>query len=326
MLGFERLARRIDRFQRGRRPVAVPFAVLKKFGDDNGGTLAANLAFSAFTTVFPLLLLLVTISGIVFGHDRALRDRVLHSALTEFPVVGNQLGRNIHAIQRSSAPALAIALVFLVWSSTSLAQSGLFTMAQVWNLPGSARPGFVQRLGRSVAFLAALAVGIGVSSALVTVGQVAHGPALFVAVEAGALAVNVGQYALAFRVLTPHAVPTRRLWPGVVAGGAAWTVLQSVGGYLVAHSLKNQSAVYGTFAVTLGLLAWVYLATRVTVYAAELNTVLAHRLWPRSLVQPPLTAADKRSLELQIEMNTRRRDELVTVSFGPESDRPPPGA
>ncbi len=34
--------------------------------------------------------------------------------------------------------------------ATGLAQAGLFTMAQVWNLPGPARPGYVQRLGRAL--------------------------------------------------------------------------------------------------------------------------------------------------------------------------------
>jgi uncharacterized BrkB/YihY/UPF0761 family membrane protein len=69
-------------------------------------------------------------------------------------------------------------------------------------------------------------------------------------------------------------------------------VLQAVGAYLVHHDLRSDS-VYGIFATVLGLVAWIYLAAETAVYAAEINVVLARRLWPRAIVQPPLTEADR---------------------------------
>jgi len=68
-------------------------------------------------------------------------------------------------------------------------------------------------------------------------------------------------------------------------------VLQVLGSWLVHHYLHTDS-VYGVFGIVLGLLAWIYLAVQVTVYAAEINVVLSRRLWPRSIVQPPLTEAE----------------------------------
>ena len=44
------------------------------------------------------------------------------------------------------------------------------------------------------------------------------------------------------------------------------------------------------FAIVLGLLFWLYLGARLTLYAAEVNVVAARQLWPRSLLQPPLAA------------------------------------
>lgn len=70
----------------------------------------------------------------------------------------------------------------------------------------------------------------------------------------------------------------------------------------------------------LGLIAWLYLAVETTVYAAEINVVLARRLWPRAIVQPPLTEADRSSLALQALQNQRREEQHVEVSY---SDRPP---
>jgi uncharacterized BrkB/YihY/UPF0761 family membrane protein len=110
---------------------------------------------------------------------------------------------------------------------------------------------------------------------------------------AAAAAVNVGLFLLAFRVLTPRHIPTRQLLAGAVVAGVAWQVLQAVGGYLVGHYLRHTSQVYGVFAIVLGLLFWLYLGARLTLYAAEVNVVAARRLWPRSLLRPPFANADQ---------------------------------
>jgi uncharacterized BrkB/YihY/UPF0761 family membrane protein len=129
----------------------------------------------------------------------------------------------------------------------------------------------------------------------------------------------VGLFLATFRVLTPKGVPLRDLVPGAAAGGGAWTLLQVLGTYLVHHFLHSNS-VYGVFATVLGLMAWIYLAARVTVYAAEINVVITRRLWPRAIVQPPLTEADRASMALQALQNQRRPEQRVEVSF---TDREP---
>jgi virulence factor BrkB len=133
-----------------------------------------------------------------------------------------------------------------------------------------------------------------------------------------ACAANGGLYFGAFRILTPAGVRSRQLLPGAIAGGIAWTLLQAIGAYLVHHDLRSDS-VYGVFASVLGLLAWIYLGVQATVYAAEINVVVAWRLWPRALIQPPLTEADRTSMALQALQNQRRAEQQVEVTF---TDRP----
>jgi YihY family inner membrane protein len=293
--------------------------VIKKYGDDNGGVLAANMAFSAFVSVFPLLLILVTVLVQVAASSPALRADVLNAVGTQFPAIGSTLVGQISAMHRSSMISLIVGLLVLTWGVTGLAQAGLFTMEQVWNLPGPARPGFVQRLGRSMEFLGLLVVGLAISTLLA--GLVTYGPqSLAVRVLAQALAVlaNAGLYLAVFRVLTPKGVPTRDLVAGAITGGIAWTVLLAVGAYIVHRDLRTASA-YGIFATVLVLAAWIYLGVRVTVYAAEVNVVLTRRLWPRTIVQPPLVEADRASIALQALQNQRREEESVRVSF---TDRP----
>jgi YihY family inner membrane protein len=312
---IERAVRRVDAAQRRFTPTAFIFGVVKKYGDDNGGVLVANLAFSAFISLFPLLLVLVTILGLVAASDPAIRHDVLNAVAGQFPALGQQLTGNVHQLQRSSVVGLIVGLAGVAWGTTGLAQAGLFTMEQVWNLPGPARPGYVQRLGRAAEFIGLLGIGVVVTTLLAGLNAYGRNAAIFVVLtEVAAAAVNAGMYAAAFRVLTPKGVPTRKLLPGAVVGGIAWTVLQVLGTYLVQHFVHSGSA-YSIFATVLGLVAWINLVAQVTVYAAEVNVVLARRLWPRSIVQPPLTEADRASMALQALQNQRRAEQRVEVSF-----------
>ena len=312
----ERALRRVDEAQQRHKVSAFVFAVIKKFGDDNAGNLTVQLTYSMFVTVFPLLLLLVTILGIVLANDPSERQRVLNSAFGQFPVIGPQLAHNVSALKRNSLFGLVGGILGLVYGTTGLAQSGLYAMAQIWNVPSTERPGYLARMTRSLLFLAVLAVGLLISTALAGFGTFGrHNVWLGVLGELLAFVVNVALDLAAFRVLTPRQIPTRALIPGVIFGGAAWTVLQAVGGYVVGHDLKGASAVYGTFGFVLGLLAWINLGVQVTLYAAEINTVLHHRLWPRGMVQPPLTEADQRSLAFQVTENRRRPEQEVATRF-----------
>jgi YihY family inner membrane protein len=313
---IEKTMRRIDAAQQRFGPAALVFGVTKKFGDDNAGNLVSNLAFSAFLCVFPLLLILITVLNIVLAHYPSVHHSLLNSTLREFPVVGNTLGSNIHGLHRSSVIGLVVGVLGLLWGSTGLAQSGLFSMSQVWNLPGPDRPNYFSRLGRSFGFLVVLGLGIVVTTGLASFGTFGrHNIALGILAEALAVVVNVATYFGAFRVLTPKVVHSRQLVPGAILGGVLWTILQAVGGYLIGHDLKNDSVTYGVFAAVLGLVAWIYLGSELMIYAAELNTVLARRLWPRGMVQPPLTEADQRSLALQATQNQRRPEQKVSVHF-----------
>ena len=169
-------------------------------------------------------------------------------------------------------------------------------------------------------FLALLGGGVIVTTGLASLTTyLVKGFWLVVLTEVLTAAFNIGMYIGAFRVLTPKGVPTLTLMPGAITGGICWTVLQVLGTWLVHHFLHSDS-VYGVFATVLGLLAWIYLAVQVTVYAAEINVVLARRLWPRSIVQPPLTEADRASMALQALQNQRRPEQHVEVTF---DDRPP---
>jgi YihY family inner membrane protein len=318
----ERTIRRIDATQRRFTPTAFVFGVIKKYGDDNGGVLVSNLAYSAFISLFPLLLILFGVLGLIASHDPSFRESAVKNAVAkQIPLLGQTLTSNVNAdtLQRSSTIGLIVGLVVLIYGVTGLAQAGLFTMEQVWNLPGPARPGYLQRLGRAVLFLCLLGGGVIVTTGLATLSQRYKGFWFDLLIYVVTAAFGAGMYLGAFRALTPKGVPIRSLLSGAITGGILWTVLQVLGTWLVHRFLHSNSA-YGVFATVLGLLAWIYLATEITVYCAEINVVLNRRLWPRSIVQPPLTEADRASMALQALQNQRRPEQHIEVTF---DDRPP---
>ena len=309
---IERGLRRLDQAQQRHKPTAFVVGVVKKYGDDNGGTLASSVAHSAFVSVFPLLLILVTILGLIASSDPAVRADVLKAVANQFPQIGTELTKNVHALRRSSIIGLIVGFLGLTWGVTGLAQSGLFTMEQVWNLPGPARPEYVQRLGRAMLFLGVLGAGVIVTTGLTALGTFGHHLVVFVVLaDILAVVVNVGLYFISFRVLTPKGVPSQALVAGATVGGAGWTALQALGNYLVHHYLHSDT-VYGYFGTVLGLVTWLYFGVQLSVYAAEVNVVLSRHLWPRSIVQPPLTEADRSSMALQALQNQRRPEQQVT--------------
>jgi uncharacterized BrkB/YihY/UPF0761 family membrane protein len=323
----ERVARRLDAVQQRHTPAAFVVAVVKKFTDDNGGIMVAALAHSAFVSIFPLLLVFVTVLGLVAANDPALQAAVLTgkgAALAgishQFPIVGSQLTSNVHALRRSSMIGLIVGLLATVWGCTGLAQTGLFTMQQVWNLPGPARPGYFPRLGRCLLFLVVLGIGLVVTTGLTSLGVFTNQAAAWtVLFDTVAALTNGMMFLLVFRVLTPKGVPTSNLVWGAAAGGVAWMVMQALGNFLVGRYLHDDRSVYGVFATVLGLVAWVYFLVEITVYAAEINVVLTRRLWPRTIVQPPLTEADRAVMAAQALQNQRREEQHVEVTY---NDRP----
>jgi YihY family inner membrane protein len=316
----ERVIRKVDGAQQRSKPAAFVFGVIKKYGDDNGGVLVSNLAYSSFVSLFPLLLVLVTILTYTTAINPSFSTDVRSAVARQVPLLGQTLFENVHELKRATVIGLIVGLVGLIWGATGLAQAGLFTMEQVWNLPGPSRPGYVQRLGRAVLFLSLLGGGVIVTTALSSLlNYVPHlGIGSDILLWVVTAAFNAGMYFGAFRVLTPKGVPTHHLMRGAVVGGILWTLLQFLGLYLVHHFLHSDS-VYGVFGTVLGLLAWVYLAVEITVYSAEINVVLARGLWPRSIVQPPLTEADRSSMALQALQNQRRPEQHIEVTF---DDRP----
>jgi YihY family inner membrane protein len=280
----ERTVDGFDAYQQRHGFTAVPCAIIRKYSDDRAGRLAGQISHAAFLAVFPMVLVLLTLVGVVLDGHTAVQNDIINSALRQFPVLGSDLRNNVHQLSTANTLALIIGLVWLLYGSMRLSRSSQVMMAVVWDIDRDELPNFWRWLPRAAGFLVVLGVGFLAGGALVGLG--AFGRFGSFSAWIGlllSLVVNVLMYWGAFIVLVRIPRKERAVWPGAVIGGLGWTVLQFVGAQLVTHQLRHLSNLYGTFATILGLIWWIALGSMITVFAAEANVVLTRRLWPRSI-------------------------------------------
>jgi YihY family inner membrane protein len=325
---IERLLRAADGFQQRHSVLGFPFGVIKKYGDDQGGKKAALLAHYGFLSLFPLLLVFLTVLGYALHNNNQLRQEVIDTLARQFPVLGTQVEKSIATIQGSGV-ALAVGVLGTLWGGLGITQSFQDTMNDIWNVPRRARPNVWWRLARGLAALLLVAGEVVGATVLAQLGIA--GPGLLGRADllGGSLLLNLLLLLVMFQVLTGTRLRWRWLLPGAAVGAVGWSVLQTVGVQLVNHQLERANLLYGVFAVVLVLIGWLYLSTQLVLYAAEINVVLARRLWPRSLLQPPLTEPDREVLTALARTEERRPEQRVQVTFLPEADeggdQPPTG-
>jgi uncharacterized BrkB/YihY/UPF0761 family membrane protein len=307
----------VDRWQRRNRLAGPAYGVIKKFSDDRDNLLVVGLGWYGFTAIYPLLLVIITIFGFVGAES--LGQDVIHT-LHQFPVIGSDFnpapGRaNLHG----SVVGLIIGIAGLIYGAQGVTQVAQQAMAQVWNVPRVKLPGFLPRLIRSLVGLVVIGssflVSAFVGSLAVSSGRTSMARILLIA---GLALCNTTLYLLAFWTLTPKVASVKHFIPGAVVGGTGMTVLTTLGTGLIEHQLRNTTATYGAFASVIGVVAYLLLLGKLSIYAAELNPVLARRLWPRALPMMPPTAADDEVLKALAQEQQMRPDQRIGVGFAPD--------
>ncbi len=310
-----RPVRALDRIQQEHRALAIPLAVVKKFGDDQAGSLAALVAYYAFFSLFPLLLVMVTILAYVLQGNPSAQHSISSSVLSQFPIIGSDLGKNVHALH-GHVVALVIGLFTSLLAGLGVTQAAQNAFDRVWAVPFKDRPSFIHARLRGLGLLVslgALFIVATLASGLVSGGL--GGPLAKVAGIVVSLLLNLALFFAAFRLMTAASVETRCLWIGVVFAGVFWEILQVVGGYYIGHVFKHSTSTYGFFGVVIALLVWLHLGAQLTLYAAEINVVVTRKLWPRSLLGPPDAPADRETLQALAKVEERHEQEQVEVAF-----------
>ncbi|MXG91241.1 YhjD/YihY/BrkB family envelope integrity protein [Nocardioides flavescens] len=314
----------LDRTQRKRSVFGFPVATFFKFIDDQGPYLAAIISFYAILAIFPLLLLATSIFGFILSGNPELQERVINSALSTFPIIGDELGRPDRL--QGSTLSTVIGIIAATYGSLGLGQALQNALNVAWSVPRNKRPNPVLLRLRSLLLVVTaglFVLTITIVSALGAQTQV-FGPRvdatlgwlirLVTVLLIGALLTVV------FRLAAARRHHLTRAAPGAFTVAVLWQGLQYVGTIYATHVLRETENMNGAFGLFLGLVGIIYIAAFVGVLGIEVNVVLARRLWPRSLRalfvdRPDLTEADRRAYASYVRAQMHKEAEDVRVSF-----------
>jgi membrane protein len=301
---------KVDVVQKRSTPMSVAVATLKKFSEDQSTNLATMIAFWAFFSIFPLLLVAVTVLG--WALPAGDKYSVLSRLAAMFPLLD---AKTITGLTGAWWPLLVGGLSAL-WSGIAVIRAMQTAFNSVWELPYHRRPGAVKQIVRSLWVLATVGLGLVLTTLLSSfITSSANGVHLGIAGHVAgyviAVVFDVMLVLAAFRILTDRDLTTRDVLPGAVLAGVIFFLLQELSAFIISRHLKSAQSTYGHFATVITILWWFYLQAVVTMLGAQLNVVLKERLYPRSLTGAPQTEADRRLLQADAEERTYQPEETV---------------
>jgi membrane protein len=302
----------LDQTQKRSKPLTVSLATSKKISEDKSTGLASMIAFWAFFSVFPLLLVAVTVLDLVLPASD--KNSVLTRLADMLPVLD---AKSIKGLTGSWWPLLVGSFTAL-YSGISVIGTMQTAFDSVWEVPQYERPGKVKQIVRSLAVLATIGVGLVLTTFVSSfITSSANGVHLGVAGHIGgyllAVVLDVVLVVAAFRILTVRDVTIRDVLPGGILAGVTFFVLQELSAFIISRHLKSAQSTYGHFATVITILWWFYLQSVVTLLGAQLNVVLKERLYPRSLVKGIQTDADRRVLQAYAAERAYHPDEEVVA-------------
>lgn len=314
---IDRVLAKVDHFQQRRRPLAIIYAVIKKYGDDEAGYQGGLITYYGFLSLFPLLIVATSVIDLVSRHNNALRGRLISSINQYFPNISTSLQSQLHGSNKTGI-ALIIGTVITLYGAKGIADAVQHALNHVWQVPRPKRAGFPKAPLKSFGLIAGASIGF--VGAAVLSGFAAGNHQLFIyrfLLSLASLAVLFATFIFVFRFGTSAKHNLHDNFPGAIVAAAGIQVLQSVGSYLISSHLKSLDGLYGQFALVLVILFWLALQAQIFMYAAEINTVRALRLYPRSITQKVLTSADKKAFRLYAEKEAYRPkpEEEIEVTF-----------
>ncbi len=288
----KRFIQRVDTFQRSHVSLGFPYAVIKKYGEDHGSYQSAIITYYGFLSLFPLLIVFTSLTQLLLKNDPSLRAQVSSSLSHYFPLIGHQLQQATHSPKKTGL-ALLISLFITLYAARGGASALQYTISSLWHIPYTKRPPFLKNALRSFGII--FGGGIGLVAATVLSGYTnIFGHSIYVKLLSILLSTLLlwVTFIVIFKLSIAGKKPVKKVLYGAGVTAVGLQILQSSGSALLAHQLKGLDSAYGTFAIVLGLLFWIYLQAQVILYAVEIDVVKEYSLFPRSL-QGNLTTADK---------------------------------
>jgi len=256
---------------RGNRVVATALATHQRVNEIGGGFLASAVTLTVFLSLFPVLLLALSVIGFVSSGDHDLGARLIG----QFGLTGDAaevLLEGLASAEEHKASSSVLGVLGFVWAAVGVVGAIQHVCDRAWQVSGR---GIRDKLVALLWLLGSLVV---LAAAIAAGGLVPGLPGWLAPVEAlVGVALGVGFFLWTFRVLTAKPLPLRTHLPGALLGAVGLHLLTRLGGFLVGRQIESGSALYGSIAVVFALLAYLLLFGRLLVYAVALNVVRHER-------------------------------------------------
>lgn len=282
---MQTLIQKFDHFQQRHRVPGFLCAVIKKYGDDEAGRQAALLTYYAFLSLFPLILVLTTLTEYIPVSHTELQSSIVKGITNYFPVLGVQLSAHVQTLHKSGL-ALAIGLLFTLYGARGVADAFRYSIQHLWKVPRSQHDGFPWSTAKS--FFIILIAGAGFIVASASIGLAAgnsQGAVLRLLTIIINLLIWYVLLVLLIHISLPQRAPADETRAAAITAAVGLVAAQVLGGYFLKTELRNLDALYSYFALALGLFFWIYIQVQVLFYALEIAAVRSHKLWPRSLLR-----------------------------------------
>jgi membrane protein len=268
------------------RAPAVLGRSLKSFYDDQMTHHAAALTYYALMSLFPAVLLALSLLGLI-GQYPETYNSIVHYLRDVAPAsVVDPVDRSLRQALQSkgtAATTLVVGIVVAFYGMTGALEAARRALNVVFELEGTGRS-FLRR--KTVDVLLALALMVLVLASLVMVfvgGRLSHDLLGFIGLGStaadiwdiarwpGAALVAMLVFALIYYV-TPDIEHRGFRWltPGAAVGVVLWLIASLAFSRYVSQ-VANVGAVYGTFTGAILLVAWLWLTNVALLYGAELN-------------------------------------------------------
>ena len=245
----------------------TPIDVHERVSSLGGGPMASSIALAGFLSLFPLLLVGISVFGFVAAGDVDFAAQVV-DALGLEGQAATQVESAIGTAEDSRRAASVVGFVGLVWSGLGVVGALEAALNVTWQTTGrgltSKLVGVAWLVGAGILFLASVSLG--------PVINWLPGPAIVPTVLVG-IVLDTALFLWMFRTLTNVHVPWKAHLPGAIVGGVGLEALKLIGGVWVPHAVSSSSALYGSIGVVFAVLAWLALTARLVVYASTYNVI-----------------------------------------------------
>lgn len=281
---FQKALNRFDEYQQKHTFLSFPVAVIKRYGDDRGGKQAALITYYGFLALFPLLLIFITVLEILVSNNPRLESQILNAVLQYFPALGDDLKENV-AGRDNKGLALIAQILVLLYGARGFASILQETFNNLWHVEKEHRPGFISDNLRSAGMMLSVGSGIIVGTTLSYIirSLLDLGIVTTILITVLNVLVTFGLFLAVFRLGTSNSISLKKLIVGAVIASIGTIIVQHFGGYIMARQLPHLDSSYGSFALALGMIFWMYLQAQVILFAITITTVRTQCDWPKKL-------------------------------------------